>query len=323
MKTFLVLATEGILDSGLAITLDILRTANFLIERNHETQSFRIITAGHRKRVRTGAGLELTCDYTFQQLLRAEVEADWVLLPGSGKKLLPELEASLNSKEVLQVMAVLKHYAEQGSCLSVSCASTFMLAEAGLMTGRTATTSWWLATAFRQRYPDVILDEAKMLVRDGNFLTAGAVFSQMDVVLDIVAEVVGSNIAYLCSRYLLIEQRSSQARFMIPTQNQHLDPIVIAAEKWIDKNIARPLTVQELASQFAVSTKTLSRKIQEATGDSPIKFIQRRKLMRAVHLLESTNLSIELVAERVGYQNGTMLRHLVKRELGVLPGGIR
>jgi transcriptional regulator GlxA family with amidase domain len=110
---------------------------------------------------------------------------------------------------------------------------------------------------------------------------------------------------------------------MIPTQNQHLDPIVIAAEKWIDKNIARPLTVQELASQFAVSTKTLSRKIQEATGDSTIKFIQRRKLMRAVHLLESTNLSIELVAERVGYQNGTMLRHLVKRELGVLPGGIR
>jgi transcriptional regulator GlxA family with amidase domain len=323
MKTFLIIATEGLMDSGLAITLDILRTAAFLLERNHEPLSLRIITAGHRKKIRTGAGLILECDFTFSQLLKEDIKADWVLLPGSGKKILSELEESLCSKEVIQVMDVLKHYAAAQSCLGVSCASTFMLAEAGLLDGKAATTSWWLANAFRQRYPEVILDETKMLVRDANILTAGAVFSQMDVVLDIVSEVAGASISYLCSRYLLIEQRSSQARFMIPTQNQHLDPVVIAAEKWIDKNIGQALSVQELAAQFAISAKTLSRKIQTATGDSPIKFIQRRKLMRAVHLLESTKLPIELVAEKVGYRNGTMLRHLIKRELGVLPSRIR
>ncbi|MFC0350412.1 GlxA family transcriptional regulator [Undibacterium danionis] len=323
MKTFLIIVTEGMMDSSLAITLDILRTAAFLLERNHEAQSLRILTAAHRKKVKTGAGLILECDFTLQQLLTQKIPVDWLLLPGSGKKVLSELEASLSSKEVQQVMSVLNHYAEEQTCLSVSCASTFMLAEAGLLDGRAATTSWWLANAFRQRYPAVVLDETKMLVRDANILTAGAVFSQMDVVLDIVAEVAGASIAYLCSRYLLIEQRSSQARFMIPTQNQHLDPIVIAAEKWIDKHIEQALTVQELAAQFSVSAKTLSRKIQTATGDSPIKFIQRRKLMRAVHLLESTKLPVELVAEKVGYQNGTMLRHLIKRELGVLPSRIR
>lgn len=323
MKTFLILLTEDVMDSSLTITLDILRTANLLLEQQKSAERLQILLAGFRRKVSTGAGLQVRCDLTFKQVLASGMAIDWILLPGSGKKNLPEIEDHLTSRELHSLMEVLRHYANLNTGICASCASTFTLAESGLLTGKSATTSWWLASAFRHRYPHVILDEANMLVRDKNILTAGAAFSQMDVVLELVAATAGVAIAYLCSRYLLIEQRSSQARFMIPTQNQHLNPIVIAAEKWIDANLSRPLTVQEMAAQLALSTKTLSRKIVEATGDSPIRFIQRRKLMRAVYLLESTSLPIERVAERVGYQNSTMLRHLMKRELGLLPGQVR
>lgn len=323
MKTILILLTEGVMDSSLAITLDILRTAKLLLEQQKNQEKLRILLAGFHRKVHTGAGLQVNCDLTFRQALTSDLSIDSIVLPGSGKKNLIEIEENLASKEIKETIEVLRHYARQQTRVCASCASTFTLAESGLLDQKSATTSWWLASAFRHRYPHVRLDETQMLVRDQHILTAGAAFSQMDLALELVSETAGTAIAYLCSRYLLIEQRSSQARFMIPTQNQHLNPIVIAAEKWIDANLSRPLTVQELAAQFALSTKTLSRKIHEATGDSPIRFIQRRKLMRAVYLLESTSLPIERVAERVGYQNSTMLRQLMKRELGVSPGQLR
>ena len=98
---------------------------------------------------------------------------------------------------------------------------------------------------------------------------------------------------------------------------------VIAAERWIDRHLALPISVTGLSSELAMSPKTLSRRIQSATGVSPIKFIQRRKLMHAVHLIETTSMQIDAIAEKIGYQDGTTLRKLVKRELGTAPGGLR
>jgi transcriptional regulator GlxA family with amidase domain len=323
MKTFLILLTDGVMDSSLAITLDTLKTGQAFMQKNRHAEQYKVVLAGHRKKVRTGAGFIVQCDLTFREVQDLKLRPNWLVLPGSGLKTEPEITHSFQKKEVIALMLLLSRLDHPGVNVSASCASVFVLAQAGLLDGRTATTTWWLSSIFRKMYPLVTLDETKMLVRDGRLLTAGAAFSQMDVALEILTETAGASVAYLCSRYLLIEQRSSQARYMIPTQNQKLDPMVIAAETWIDANLSRAISVQELAANFAVSAKTLSRRLLVATGDSPIKFIQRRKLMRAIHLIESTELQIEVVAEHVGYQNGTMLRSLIKRELGILPSKLR
>ncbi|MES2932375.1 MAG: helix-turn-helix domain-containing protein, partial [Pseudomonadota bacterium] len=133
----------------------------------------------------------------------------------------------------------------------------------------------------------------------------------------------GESMAHLCSRYLLIDQRSSQTRYMMRDHLAHEDQTVMAAQCWIDAHLAQPMTVTALSSKLALSPKTLARRIKAATGVSPIKFIQRRRLSHAAHLLETTALSIEAVAVQVGYQDSTALRKLIKRDFGVTPGTLR
>ena len=98
---------------------------------------------------------------------------------------------------------------------------------------------------------------------------------------------------------------------------------MFAADHWIDAHWAEPISVQTLSSELAVSAKTLARRIEAATGVSPIKFIQRRRLSRAAHLIETTTLSIEAVAAQVGYRDSTALRKLIKREFGMTPSSLR
>lgn len=98
---------------------------------------------------------------------------------------------------------------------------------------------------------------------------------------------------------------------------------MIAAERWIDANLTRPITITDLASAVAVTPRTLSRQISSATGLSPIRFLQRRRLMEAIHIIETTTLTFDAVAEQVGYQDATALRKIIKREVGMTPSGLR
>ena len=162
-----------------------------------------------------------------------------------------------------------------------------------------------------------------MLVRDGRCMTAGSAFAQLDLALAIITDAMGATIAHLCSRYLLIDHRPSQARYMIPSHVRHTDTTVLAAERWIDEHLADGVTVSGLASALAVSPKTLSRRILAATGVSPVRFLQRRRVLQAAHLIETTQMTIDAVAATVGYQDGTALRKIIRRELGVTPASLR
>ncbi|KIF81311.1 GlxA family transcriptional regulator [Noviherbaspirillum autotrophicum] len=323
MQTILILAMEGVMDSGLAISLDTLKAGSAFLSGSGRKHKIRIVTAAHRKCIRTGAGLRLTADLTFKEVSESGIKPNWVIVPGAGLTSDKEIAARLARIDSIQAMRLLQAFGKVNANIGAACSSVFFLAEAGLLSGRAATTTWWLSHLFRTRYPDVRLDESKMLVRDGQFLTAGSAFAQLDLALAIVADTMGASVAHLCSRYLLIDRRPSQARYMIQTHIRHMDPTVLAAERWVDAHILSPISVATLSSELAMSPRTLARRIQSATGLSPVKFIQRRKLMHAIHLIETTSLSIEAVAEKIGYQDGTALRKLVKREFGTTPSGLR
>ena len=141
--------------------------------------------------------------------------------------------------------------------------------------------------------------------------------------LAVLGDLVGVRVADLCARYLLIDRRPSQARYMVAAHVSRHEPAVAAAERWIDGHLAEPMTVRALSKAMALGEKTFSRKVQAATGLSPIKLIQRRRLMMAMHLIETTKASIEEVAARVGYRDSTTLRRLVRRDLGTSPTGLR
>lgn len=323
MQTILILVLDGVMDSGLAITLDTLKAGCAFLAGAGKKDKIRVLTAGHRKSIQTGAGMRMTVDLTFEEVIASRLKPNWVILPGAGLTSDKEIGSRFAKKDAAEAMRLLQIFGKAKTRISAACSSVFFLAEAGLLSGRAATTTWWLSQIFRARYPDIQLDESRMLVRDGQFLTAGSAFAQLDLALAIVTDTMGASIAHLCSRYLLIDRRTSQARYMIQTHIQHMDPTVLAAERWIDAHILLPISVARLSSELAVSPRTLARRIQSATGVSTIKFIQRRKLMHAIHLIETTSMSIDAIAAKVGYQDGTALRKLVKREFGTTPGGLR
>jgi transcriptional regulator GlxA family with amidase domain len=322
LKRILVLALDGVMDSSLAITLDTLRTAQALRGRGRRRVELQWSVIGQRRTVRTGGGLRLTADLTFREVQASATRAEWLIVPGLGLTSDSAIASRLRRPDTLAAIAVLQER-RVAKYVAASCSAVFLLAEAGLLDRRSATTTWWLSQTFRARHPNVRLDEAQMLVRDGAFLTAGSAYAQLDLVLAVIAATAGPEIAHLCSRYMLIDRRASQARYMIPSHVRHVDATVIAAERWIDANLSRPITITDLASAIAVSPKTLSRRISAATGSSPIRFLQRRRLHEAVHLIETTTLTLDTVAEQVGYQDATALRKIVRRELGMTPSALR
>lgn len=321
MKTVLVLALDGVMDSSLAITLDTLRTGRAL-SRGGRRNAVRALVAGQGRTVRTGGGLRLTPDLRLREALDAVPRPDWIIVPGLGLVSEAAIAAFFKRREAQAALELLRR-APAASRIGASCSGVFLLAQTGLLDGRGATMTWWLAPVFRARHPQVRLDETRMLLRDGRFLTAGSAYSQLDLMLAVVADTLGTATAELCARYLLIDQRPSQARYMIRSHTQHVDPTVIAAERWIDAHLSEPISITGLAAELAVSPKTLARRIEAATGVSPVKFLQRRRLLHASHLIEASSLSIEAIAAEVGYQDGTALRKLVRREFGTTPAALR
>jgi len=326
-KTVWILALDEVLDSSLAITLDLLRAAQSIAAQRRTPLALEMRVLGARRLVRTGCGLVLRADDTFRNALAAAParrgRPDWAIVPAMGQYGTALVE-HLARPDAVQARELLAALAGRRVPIGASCASVFLLAEAGLLEGRAATTTWWVADHFRRRYPGVELDERRMVVRDGAMLTAGSAFSQLDLMLAVLADLGGLQLADDCARYLLIDRRPSQARYMVAAHTRHHDPLVAAAEAWVDRHLGEAsITVERLAGALATTPRTLSRKVLAATGFPAIKLIQRRRLMMATHLLETTRLPLEQVAERVGYATGTTLRRLLRRELDTSPSALR
>ncbi len=162
------------------------------------------------------------------------------------------------------------------SALAAACTGTFFLAEAGVLDGLLATTSWW-RPAFRRRDAAVRLDESRTLARDGRVTTAGAAFAHIDLALSIVAHE-SPALAEMVARYLVIGDRPSQAIFAVPFHLAGTDPTVAAFERWVRGHVAEPLQISRVAAAIGVSERTLQRTTAAVLGMSPIDFLHEIRL---------------------------------------------
>nr|BFE50972.1 hypothetical protein GCM10017745_43990 [Saccharothrix mutabilis subsp. capreolus] len=191
----------------------------------------------------------------------------------------------------------------------------FLSAAVGLLDGRRATTSWWLAPLFRRLHPGVELDAEALVVRDGPVTTAGAAMAHLDLMLTLVARHGGAELADRCARYLLADVRASQSAYMalgFLTAADH----VAAAERWARARLADDVSVADVAAAVGMSARTFARRVERATGLSPVRFLQRLRVETAVDLLTTTRLPVEDIARRVGYADPTTLRRVLRRETG-------
>jgi transcriptional regulator GlxA family with amidase domain len=306
-----VLALDGLFDTGLSCTLDALLVANKLSARiMGGTPRFDVSVVSVRKRVRSNHGLLVPA-----QAIDAQNKPDWVIVPALATSLPEELLASLERPDVAKAKAQLLEWRAKGVRVAAACLGTFILAEAGLLDGREATTNWPLAPLFRQRYPDVRLDESRMLVPSDIGVTAGTAMGHLDLALWLI-RTVSPQLASLVSRYLLADIRSSQAAYIIPNHLAQADPLIQRFEQWSRENLKSGFSLKNAADALATSTRSLQRRCQEVLGKSPLAYFQDLRVEHAQSLIRGSSLNLEAIAAEVGYGDGATLRSLLRQRLG-------
>lgn len=306
-----ILVLDSVFDLGFSALMDVIATANELNGDGDLTMSaFNVSLVGVRAPVHTGQGLSVPVS-----LAKDLPQPDFVLVPALSPKMPDALGRALERADVIEAGQWLQYWAAGGASVAAACTGTFVLAEAGLLNGHQATTSWWLSAFFRSRYPQVKLEEERMLVSSPPFVTAGAAIAHFDLALHVVS-LQSPTLSALCARYLLIESRPSQAAFMIPHHIAHTDPIVHSFEQWAREHLAFGFNAPQAALAIGVSERTMVRKIQAVMGKAPMAWFQDLRVEYAVHLLQTTDSSVDHIASLVGYADGTTLRTLLRRKLG-------
>jgi transcriptional regulator GlxA family with amidase domain len=234
--------------------------------------------------------------------------------PALNTKQPERLVAALDRDDVLDAMAQLRSWHDNGIGVAAACIGTFLLAEAGLLCGLEATTTWSLAPLFRQRYPDVRLDDSRMIVPAGHMVTAGAAMAHLDLALWLMRQA-SPEMAALIARFLLIDKRPSQGQYIIPDHLAHADPLIERFERWARDNLATGFSLQDAANALSVTPRTLQRRTEAVLGKSPLAFFQDLRVERAQHLV-SIGHDLGKIAIEVGYAEPATLRALLRRRLG-------
>lgn len=306
-----VLALDELWATGLTVTLDAFALANsFSARQMGGSPYFDISVVGVRKKVRSGQGMLIPV-----KAITAALKPDWVIVPalntGTPDRLLP----ALDRPDVKQAKAQLLKWHDEGACIAASCIGTFLLAETGLLDGRQATTTWWLAPLFRQRYPKVVLDESRMLVASDTVVTTGAAMGHLDLALWLI-RTASPELSSLVSRYLLADLRSLQAAYIIPNHLAQADPLILRFERWARENLKGGFSLQKAARALATSPRTLQRRCHAVLGKSPLAYFQDLRVEHAQSLLHGNDVDIEEIAAEVGYADGATLRALLRDRLG-------
>jgi transcriptional regulator GlxA family with amidase domain len=294
-----------------------LDNANGLGGQIHEPPTWSVTMVGASSQVRTGAGLVVT-----PEPFEAAEAADLLVVPALAGSSPEALIDHVGGDVSLPVRTLIARTRERGTTIATACAGTFFLAEAGILDGVRATTTWWLSPSFRARYPRVDLDHSQMVVTSEGITTAGAAFGHVDLALAIV-RASSPTLADLVARYLVVDERPSQAAYTIPSALAQSDPTVAAFERWIRKHLAESISLPDAAEAIGVSERTLQRCVQRTIGTSPIRFVQDLRVERAAHLLRTTDLSLETISRKVGYEHPNTLRVLLRDRTGKTTSALR
>ncbi|MEU1408167.1 helix-turn-helix domain-containing protein [Streptomyces sp. NPDC005728] len=313
-----VLAYDGVFDSGLCAALDVLEAANAMRgELPQPPPAWNVTTIGFSRQVRTGAGHIVTAEPAS-----AADTADLLVVPALAERRPDALLERVAGPDLAKVRKLVAERRDRGAPVASACTGTFLLAESGILDDRRATTTWWLAPVFRRRYPAVALDETSMVITSRGVTTAGAAFGHVDLALAVV-RMASPALADLVARYLVVDERPSQSAYTIPSALAQSDPLIAAFERWARLHLDTPNSLAEAARALGVSERTLQRTVRRVLNTTPVRFVQDLRVEQATHLLRTTDLSLETIARKVGYEHAATLRTLLRERTGATTTGLR
>ncbi len=269
--------------------------------------------------VRTASGLRILPDGLLRELAPGSV----VILPAMNYPGAREFSVRLGALRPL--IDWLKAQHDNGCTLCAHCTSSFVLAETGLLDGRKATTSWWLAERFRERYSQIDLHADQLVLPQGQCITGGATGAETLTALYLIERFMGPAVANLCAKTLLVDTNvTKQTPYLtLQSQQDHNDPLVSRAQAIMQKRMREHFSLEQLAARLEVSPRTLIRRFKQAVDDTPNSYFQNLRIETAKRLLESTGLPTEEVIYQVGYEDASSFSRLFQRKTGLTPRGYR
>lgn len=296
--------------------VDILRKTADL--HNHLTagrarQSLNVQVVGETRRdVRGMGGLTVLADVTRDELRKS----DLILVPA-----IDDVDVPASIERHRPTIQWLAQKYRRGADLASMCTGAFLLAETGLLSGRRATTHWAFQDLFQQRYPDVELVGQESIVDEGRLMTGGGATTFLSLVMYVVEKHLGTETARFASRMFLIDQnRPPQSAFAIfGPQKQHDDPSILRAQRLMESKIGQPLSIAGVAQMVALSPRTFVRRFKDATGNTPLEYLQRTRIEAAKRKLESSAETVEQIARDVGYEDAASFRRVFARHVGLPP----
>lgn len=234
-----------------------------------------------------------------------------------------DVEASLAANAPL--VPWLRRLHARGTAIAGICTGVNLIAEAGLLDGRPATTHWWAVDECRRRWPRVDWQPERFVTESNDVFCGGGVYASIDLSLYLVEKYCGHEVAVQTAKSLLLETpRTWQASYaMDPPRSEHDDEGIRRTQAWLVRNFRNATSVDELAARAGMSPRTFARRFKAATGESPLGYLHRVRIDAARHLLERRAKAIGEVGQAVGYTDPAFFRRLFMRYAGITPRAYR
>lgn len=287
-----------------------------LLAGKQQNPRFRVTTA-------SANGKAVDCDGFIQIRPNAAINdirrADLIFIPTTGLSIDDVVERNA------PVVPWLKRWHKRGAEIASVCSGVGLVAETGMLNGRRATTHWALAERFREKYPKVKWMPELMVTEDHEFYCGGGVHAALDLSLYLVEKFCGHDIAMQSAKAMLIDTpRAWQAGFaVVPLKTEHNDDSISTAQDWLHQNFHRPFPLDAPARRVGMSLRNFVRRFKQATGDSPLTYLQKLRIAAAKRLLENNHRTIQEISDAVGYQDVAFFRALFQRYTGSSPSAYR
>ena len=264
--------------------------------------------------IRSSAGVVLQAPYGLEAL----EDADVVIVPWWGRLAGQQLPTRL--------LDALRRAHARGARIAGLCGGAFVLAEAGLLDGKRATTHWKYAAELAAGYPRVRVEAQVLYVDEGDVLTSAGTAAAIDLCLHLLRSLSGAEVANAVARRMVVppHRAGGQAQYVdVPVPEVRTDDGLAAAMRWALEHLDEPMGVEELAAHAVMSRRTFTRQFRQRTGTSALQWLLQQRTLLAQRLLETTDLPVEVVARRSGFGSAVTLRAHFQRALGTSPRDYR